>query len=83
MKASHHIAGFHLSCAQGCIKPRWFDAGLNGGNAETVEAVAKNKRCPRRGEPMVVEAVFAGLAERLTPPNNTGRKRDKADPNSP
>lgn len=80
---AHHIAGFRLTCAQGCMKPRWFDAGPNGGNAETVEAVAKNKRCPRCGEPMVVEAVFAGLEERLTPPDNTGKKRDKAAPDSP
>lgn len=65
MMDSHHISGFRFTCAQDCVKPRWFDAGPNGGNAETVEAVANNKRCSRCGEPMVVEAVFADAEGRI------------------
>lgn len=61
----HHIAGFRLSCAQACIKPRWFDAGLGGGNEDTVEAQARARRCPRCQEPVSVEAVYADETGRI------------------
>mgnify|MGYP003113253934 CR=1 FL=1 len=61
MKAEHPhlILGFRLTCAQGCMKPRRFDAGPGGGNAATVEAQARARRCPRCREPVTVEAIFA------------------------
>lgn len=70
----HHIAGFRLTCAQGCIKPQWFDAGPGGGNAATVEAQARSRRCPRCREAVTVEAIHA---------DETGRIRADAPRDAP
>ncbi len=72
-----YIAGFRLTCAQDCVKPRWFDAGPLGQNAETVEAQAQARRCPRCRELLIVTAIFADAGGHLpanTPIDVPGRR---------
>lgn len=66
-----HIAGFLVTCPQGCFAPYWISClgrehSRTGGHL-TIRAQLEHRKCKRCGEPVAIEAVWATADEKVAP----------------